>query len=206
MTLAEMILEEVCRKPGEKARDIAARMRVERRVVNQILYYDLAGQVCRDANYRWLPLDVAKQALSELPLSDTGSEVPVVDSDAILENHSTIESESGATVLSESRAEDETAEVLSVESEYGLPEEAQLPLVAPEVAIAEARWRYGRSTYSIVFERVLQQLARVEVEAGGVGEAEEIALEIAKSGEACWETRGWGEPHLFHIDEWDTHT
>ncbi|MDA8219324.1 MAG: AAA domain-containing protein, partial [Dehalococcoidales bacterium] len=55
ISLEERVLEAVKAKPGQKARDIAARLGVDRRTVNSALYGGLKGKVQVDNGYRWYP-------------------------------------------------------------------------------------------------------------------------------------------------------
>ncbi len=56
----EQILSIVKAEPGLKAKDIAARVGVERNVVNSALHGRLKGKVRQEANYRWYPSDDMK--------------------------------------------------------------------------------------------------------------------------------------------------
>jgi len=57
--LEDLVLINIQRCPGRKAREIARELKVKRRIVNQILYYDIPELVIRDANYRWRLRNVA---------------------------------------------------------------------------------------------------------------------------------------------------
>src|SRR6187455_2616888 len=51
--LKERILEELKRKPGLKAAELAQALGCERRDINRCLSYELAGQVRQGSDYRW---------------------------------------------------------------------------------------------------------------------------------------------------------
>lgn len=53
LSLRQLILAELERKPGQKASDLAAALRRERREVNRCLSYELAGKVQQESDYRW---------------------------------------------------------------------------------------------------------------------------------------------------------
>ncbi len=53
------ILEAIMLKPGQKAKDIAMRLGVDRNLVNSALYGRLKGKVQQDKSYRWFPKDAA---------------------------------------------------------------------------------------------------------------------------------------------------
>ncbi len=59
MTDAQRILEILRVKPGQRARDIAAQLGVDRSIVNSALYGALRGQVVQDKSYRWWPKGTA---------------------------------------------------------------------------------------------------------------------------------------------------
>lgn len=52
-SLDQKILDEITVRPGQKARDIAKKLNIERSLVNSILYGRLKGKVKQDKNYRW---------------------------------------------------------------------------------------------------------------------------------------------------------
>lgn len=52
-SLRDRILEELARKPGQKAAELAATLRAERRDVNRCLSYELTGKVQQGSDYRW---------------------------------------------------------------------------------------------------------------------------------------------------------
>jgi hypothetical protein len=51
--LRQLVLEELQRKPGLKASELAAALGRDRREVNRCLSYELAGQVQQGSDYRW---------------------------------------------------------------------------------------------------------------------------------------------------------
>jgi len=55
--LADRIFESVKAKPGQKARDIATQLGVDRPSVNSVLYGQLKGKVEQDRTYRWYVRD-----------------------------------------------------------------------------------------------------------------------------------------------------
>lgn len=59
MSEHQRILEILRAKPGQKARDIAAQLGVDRSVVNSALYGELRNQVVQDKSYRWWPKGAA---------------------------------------------------------------------------------------------------------------------------------------------------
>lgn len=59
MSESERILEILRAKPGQKARDIAALLGVDRSVVNSALHGGLRAQVVQDKSYRWWPKGAA---------------------------------------------------------------------------------------------------------------------------------------------------
>jgi hypothetical protein len=183
VTLAELIFQEVCRRPGDKASDIAARLHIERRVVNQILYHELADKVRRDAEYRWFSAtdNQNKQITQQLPEAHRIDE----DLDPLL-------TESDAGSQYDTFAEGEPC--------LWTPN----PKTLPKLQRARALWQRRRRTFVIVVERALHQIGRIEVEATSGAEAEDIAIKMARSEDVCWETQGLGEPHIFAIEEWET--
>lgn len=54
-SLDERILDVLTKQPGQKARDLAALLGVDRSLVNSVLYGPLKGKVRQDSNYRWYP-------------------------------------------------------------------------------------------------------------------------------------------------------
>lgn len=60
--LEKRILDQVRYKPGQKTREIASQLGVERHVVNSALYGRLKQEVRQDKGYRWYPNDVANSA------------------------------------------------------------------------------------------------------------------------------------------------
>jgi very-short-patch-repair endonuclease len=57
MILTEEILKIITTKPGQKAKDIATILGVDKAVVNSVLYGPLRGKVVQDRAYRWWPID-----------------------------------------------------------------------------------------------------------------------------------------------------
>lgn len=55
MTLDDHILDVIKAKPGQKAKDIAAQLGIDRQLVNSALYGRLKGRVQQDKAYRWFP-------------------------------------------------------------------------------------------------------------------------------------------------------
>lgn len=59
-SLAERILAELRRAPGQKAKELADALGVERQEVNRCLSRELAGRVQQGTDYRWRPLDAGR--------------------------------------------------------------------------------------------------------------------------------------------------
>ncbi len=60
MTLADEVLAEVSQRPGQKAKQIADNLDIDKKIANQVLYGQLKGKVRQDKRYRWFPaVDVA---------------------------------------------------------------------------------------------------------------------------------------------------
>lgn len=59
MDLSQEILKALQKKPGQKVRELAQRVGVDRSTVQSILYGDLRGMVYQDDQYRWWPRDGA---------------------------------------------------------------------------------------------------------------------------------------------------
>ena len=51
--LANKILSALEERPGQRARDLATQLGVDRKTVNQVLAYTLAGRAEQDSDYRW---------------------------------------------------------------------------------------------------------------------------------------------------------
>lgn len=57
--LDRQLLEAIKTNPGQKAKDIAAQLGVDRNLVNSALHGSLRGKVQQDKSYRWYPKDAA---------------------------------------------------------------------------------------------------------------------------------------------------
>lgn len=53
MNLSQEILKALNEKPGQKARELARKLNVERSDVNSILFSKLRSKVYQDSQYRW---------------------------------------------------------------------------------------------------------------------------------------------------------
>lgn len=73
-TLAERLLDELGRKPGQKARQLALAVGADRREVNKCLAHDLAGKVHQEPPYFWRLRDPRSPKPSP---AQTGSETPI---------------------------------------------------------------------------------------------------------------------------------
>ena len=62
--IEQRVLDAIRAKPGSRARDIAAELGVDQRVVNAVLYGRLKARVHQDRSYRWYP--------AEAPIADRG--------------------------------------------------------------------------------------------------------------------------------------
>lgn len=69
--LKQRVLEELQRKPGQKASELAATLSVERREVNRCLSFELAGQVQQGSDYRWRLVQQGGQAPAPAPAPTT---------------------------------------------------------------------------------------------------------------------------------------
>ena len=67
-TVDQRILDAIKTKPGQKAKEIAAQLGVDRKTVNSALYGRLKGKVKQDKSYQWYPKDaIGVEARDEGP-------------------------------------------------------------------------------------------------------------------------------------------
>ena len=61
MSIADQILSYIKEKPGQKARDLAVKLGLDKKEINSFLYGNLNGKVWQDKAYRWYPTDSAQE-------------------------------------------------------------------------------------------------------------------------------------------------
>lgn len=69
--LKDRILEQLKRKPGQKAAELAQALGCERREVNRCLSFELAGQVRQGSDYRWHPVERGDAQATAAPAPTT---------------------------------------------------------------------------------------------------------------------------------------
>ena len=55
--LEQRILEAIIAKPGQKSKDIASQLNIDKQLVNSALYSKLRNKIKQDKSYRWYPKD-----------------------------------------------------------------------------------------------------------------------------------------------------
>ncbi|MEZ4600737.1 MAG: AAA domain-containing protein [Syntrophotaleaceae bacterium] len=61
MSIADQILSSIKENPGQKARDLAVKLGLDKKEINSFLYGKLNGKVWQDKSYRWYPTDSAQE-------------------------------------------------------------------------------------------------------------------------------------------------
>ena len=201
MDLEELVIRLVIDSPGKKAREIADVLGIDRRSVNQVLYYGLGTRVHRDENFGWRPT-----------VGETGG-IPQVQDDHVglppLEETSKVSpcppeidqvgGRSLANPVAASRIEFEVPALVRPQTEKGSTSSSH------QAQCARMAWRAGRKTYVVTLQRMVFQTASVEIEAKSYSEAEDTVLSMADDEEAiCWDNAGIDKPKIIHTSEWDT--
>ena len=58
--LEQKIINIIKNEPGQKAKDIAKQLGIERKLINSVLYNRLKGKIKQDKDYRWYPNDAVE--------------------------------------------------------------------------------------------------------------------------------------------------